>query len=182
MYAPTTDPEVHMLAGYADSQVDALRASAADLTDDQARQRPARSELCLGGLLRHVTYVLRQHAEGGRSGEIDEAGYHAFMDSFAFDERHTLAEVLAELDHWRAACRERTLRSDPDEESLQPPAPWDGLPAMMGTRRYEMLHLVEELARHAGHADILREQLDGRLVPDLEARAAGREVWDPAAS
>ena len=43
-----------------------------------------------------------------------------------------------------------------------------------------MLHLVEELARHAGHADILREQLDGALVPDLEAAEAGRSVWEPA--
>lgn len=180
MYAPTTDLELAMLAGYADSQVDALHASLRGLTHEQAADHPARSRLSLGGLVRHTTWVLRQHAGSGRPGDFSEEGVAAFMDTFAFDDRHTVDGVLAELDAARADCRARTLASDPDEESLQPPAPWDGLPAMTATRRYEMLHLVEELARHAGHADILREQLDGALVPDLEAAEAGRSVWEPA--
>lgn len=181
MYAPTTDPEVRMLAGYADSQAEALRASVSGLTDAQAHERPCRSALSLGGLLRHATYVLDQHAGTGRQGPAVEGAYETFMDSFVFDERHTLAEALAAFDDARARCLARSLATDPEEERVQPAAPWDGLPETMANRRYELLHLIEELARHAGHADIIREQLDGAIVPQLEARAAGRAVWEPPA-
>ena len=45
--------------------------------------------------------------------------------------------------------------------------------------RWFALHQIEENARHAGHADILRESLDGKGAYELNARADGEE-WPPA--
>lgn len=56
-----------------------------------------------------------------------------------------------------------------------PPAPWFPTEGEW-TVRWVALHLVEELARHAGHADILRESLDGKGTYELNARSDG-EPW-----
>ncbi|HEU5485376.1 MAG TPA: DUF664 domain-containing protein, partial [Microlunatus sp.] len=55
-----------------------------------------------------------------------------------------------------------------------PPAPWHGMPEPQPAKlRYLLVHQIEETARHAGHADILREQLDGELVPGLQLSLEG---------
>jgi hypothetical protein len=53
-----------------------------------------------------------------------------------------------------------------------PPAPWNPDPDGC-TVRWILLHLIEETARHAGHADLLREALDGGLSGPLMAAAEG---------
>ncbi len=60
----------------------------------------------------------------------------------------------------------RTL--DPGATYLAPPAPWYGIKdSAEASERYFLTHHVEELARHAGHADIIREQLDGATAGGL---------------
>lgn len=70
--------------------------------------------------------------------------------------------------------REALEAADPGAEVLAPPAPWAGLEEPTPTSlRYALLHQVEELARHAGHADIIREQIDDTAVPTLVLTLAG---------
>ena len=59
MYAPSCDDEITTIERYVSEQLDAIRASAIGLTEEQARMRPCRSALSIGGLIKHATYVMR---------------------------------------------------------------------------------------------------------------------------
>ena len=73
--------------------------------------------------------------------------------------------------------------SDPDADTMEPPAPWHGIfDARPARLRYRLIHQVEEMARHAGHADILREQIDGTMVPAIvlsQEGMAASEYFQP---
>ena len=78
-------------------------------------------------------------------------------------------------------------RTDPGAETVEPPAPWDNRPdPAPAYERFQMVHAIEELARHAGHADIIREQIDGAQAMSLHFAAAGMpgnqfvQPWRPA--
>src|SRR3954470_14218646 len=136
------------------------------ITDEQARLRPSASELCLGGILKHVTRVEANWAEfivdGPRqAGRPTKADYEAHAATFRMEEDETLEELLAAYD-------EVTRRSDDLVTSLPslsasqplPPAPWFPPGARWSARRVFM-HIIAETAQHAGHADIVRETIDG---------------------
>jgi hypothetical protein len=143
-----------------------LRQTVQGLTDDQAARRTTASQLCLGGIIKHVTKMEEQWAdfivEGpAASGGADQAALEAHEDSF-----HMLAdETLAGLvDRYQQAA-ERTdsiLASLPSVDAAHalPQAPWFE-PGARWTARRVILHILAETAQHAGHADIIRETLDG---------------------
>ncbi|GAB3675821.1 DinB family protein [Angustibacter aerolatus] len=136
------------------------------LTDEQAVATPTASELCLGGLVKHVASIERQWAGFLVQGPPDHAPttdeYALHAASFRLLDGETLEAVLADA---RAAAAEtdELLRTVPDLDAAQPlpPAPWNP-PGATWTARRVFVHLVAEIAQHAGHADILRETLDGR--------------------
>ncbi|MFE7525430.1 DinB family protein [Kitasatospora sp. NPDC057542] len=146
-----------------------LRFTTRDLTDEQAGLRSCASELCLGGLIKHVTMVERLWAEfivQGPSAMPDftrftEEDFARRADEFRLLPGETLAGVLA-------AYAEVARRTDelvatlPDLDATQPlpKAPWFEGDAEWSARRV-LLHIVAETAQHAGHADIIRESLDG---------------------
>jgi uncharacterized damage-inducible protein DinB len=144
-----------------------LRFPARGLTDEQARQRTTASELTIGGLIKHVTFVERgwarfivEGASGLPSAEDPEA-LAAHVDSFRLRDDETLAGALAAYDEVAATTDElvRTL-PDLDVSHALPPAPWFAPGARWSARRV-LLHVIAETAQHAGHADIVREALDG---------------------
>ena len=137
------------------------------LHDDDAARRPTHSELCLGGLIKHVTRVEGRWLDfieqgPGAIGGTDEASMRAHADSFRMTEGETLQELL---DRYRATA-DRTsalVRSLPSLDVSQPlpEAPWYP-PGARWTARRVFLHVIAETAQHAGHADILREAIDGQ--------------------
>jgi len=146
-----------------------LRYTARDLTDEQARQRTTASELTIGGLIKHVTAVERTWARfivHGPSASQDfsamtEADFAAWADGFRLVPGETLADALGEY----AAVAKQTdelLATVPDLDASHPlpSAPWNPPNARWSGRR-TLLHIAEETAQHAGHADIIRESLDG---------------------
>jgi len=144
-----------------------LRYTVRDLTDAQAAQRTTVSELCLGGLIKHVTLVERQWANfildgpASRRGGTDEASSVDWADGFRMLDGETLAGLLAEYE--RVAGRTDELAAafpDLDASHPLPEAPWFEPGARWSARRV-LLHVVAETAQHAGHADIIREALDG---------------------
>jgi Protein of unknown function (DUF664) len=152
------------------SQRHFLRYTARDLGDDQAGQRTTVSELCLGGLIKHVTAVERGWAnfivEGpsalGGVSNMTEADFARRADEFRLLPGETLAGVLA--DYAAVASRtDRLVASLPDLDAAQPlpEAPWFP-PDTRWSARQVLLHIVAETAQHAGHADIIRESLDGQ--------------------
>ena len=171
MLAPDTYTESDALVGYLDDQLDAIRAAAHGLTEEQARATPCRSTLSVGGLVKHATYVMRGRTEPALrlSSPHSPEAYAAFSDSFALRSEETLAGAVAAFDAVRADYLAAVGATDPGARYDAPPAPWFGqVEPTPATERYALLHHVEELARHAGHADLVREQLDGAQAGPLQ--------------
>jgi hypothetical protein len=117
----------------------------------------------------------RERFAGGRSTPVvDEDGYATYMASFALADDETGAGTLAEFDDVRPGYLATLAAIDPAAPTTEPPSPWFGIfDARPANSRYALVHQVEELARHAGHADIIREQIDGMAVPAIVLSEAG---------
>jgi hypothetical protein len=146
-----------------------LRFTTRDLTDEQAGLRSTASELCLGGLIKHVAsverswgnFILNGPSAMGDFTAMTEADWAQRADEFRMLPGETLAGVLA--DYTEVARRTDDLVVTlPDLEATQPlpKAPWFEADARWSARRV-LLHIIAETAQHAGHADIIRESLDG---------------------
>lgn len=155
---------------------DFLRFTVRDLTDEQARKQTTASELTLGGLIKHVAITERTWADFIVDGPAADAGIDwanldwsdppAEVVAWAEGHRMTDAETLAGLlgTYDEVAARTDTLvESLPDLSVAQPlpTAPWFEAGASWSARRV-LLHIIAETAQHAGHADIIRESLDGQ--------------------
>lgn len=181
MFAPGTHTESEVLVGFLDAQLAALRASAHGLTEAQARATPCRSTLSIGGLLKHATYVLsgRLSLDPESGSAPDAAGFALFAASFALGDGETLAGALKAFDDVRSSYLAVVRATDPGAAMTAPPAPWDGLlTPTPSVQRYALVHHVEELARHTGHADVIREQIDGAGAASLLMAVEGREGND----
>ncbi|MCZ2861095.1 DinB family protein [Blastococcus sp. VKM Ac-2987] len=145
-----------------------LRFTVQGLTDEQARLRPTASELTLGGLVKHVAgteeawvdFILEGTSAMAASDDPDQI--EAWGEEFRMRPDETLAGILARY----AEVAQRTddlVRTLPDLDLAHPlpEAPWFPPGAVRSARRV-FLHIVAETAQHAGHADILRESLDGQ--------------------
>jgi len=137
------------------------------LTDEQVRLRPTASELTLGGLIKHVTAAERMWAAFVLDGPAsfppyDESTAADWAAEFVLSPEETLAGLLAEYAEVAARTDElvRTL-PDLDADHALPDMPWTTPGARQSARRV-FLHLIAETAQHAGHADILRETIDGQ--------------------
>ena len=152
-----------------------FRHTVAGLTDDQAASTPTVSELSLGGLVKHVSateagwaaFVLAGPAERP---DIDWASVDwsdpppavaAYRDGFRMVEGETLEGLLAAYDEVAAATDELVTTVDLSARQPLPEAPWFEPGATWSARRV-FHHVAVETAQHAGHADILRETIDGQ--------------------
>jgi len=151
-----------------------LRTTADALTDEQARERSTVSELTIGGIIKHVAQTEQGWAQfmtgaglPGGDVEVDwsnpaPAVIEAYENGFRLVADETLASVLAEYEAVAAATDDLVASlPDLDAEYPLPAAPWFPPGASRSVRR-SILHIVAETAQHAGHADIIREAIDGR--------------------
>lgn len=148
-----------------------LRYTVRDLTDEQAASRPTVSALCLGGLIKHVSDTEKQWGRfilTGPSaiGDWDESGriegsQDARRDAFSMVGDETLAGILAAYEKVAAKTDALVLSlANLDDGHRLPKAPWFEPGAVWSARRV-LLHVIAETSQHAGHADILREAIDG---------------------
>ena len=146
-----------------------LRYTVRDLTDEQARQRTTVSELTLGGLIKHVSaiesgwvdFVLEGPSAMGDYLTMTEEVMAQWANQFKLLPEETLAGVLE--DYAKVAQRtDEVVASLPDLSISHPlpKAPWFEPDGRRSARRV-FVHIVGETAQHAGHADIIREALDG---------------------
>jgi uncharacterized damage-inducible protein DinB len=147
-----------------------LRYTAEGLSDEQANTRSTVSALTVGGLIKHVTAVERRWAEfaqtGGGEDTPEETEFTpeliaAWESQFRLDEGETLAGVLAEHEKVAAATDDLVRTLDLDKTYELPAAPWQP-PGVFWSVRRVFLHIAAETAQHAGHADIIRESIDGQ--------------------
>jgi hypothetical protein len=97
---------------------------------------------------------------GGVGDNPDAAAYEAFTNGFLLLPHETLAGALAEYAAVAARATELARTVDLGTTHAQPEAPWFAKEAW--SNRRVLMHLVAETAQHAGHADILRETIDGQ--------------------
>jgi uncharacterized damage-inducible protein DinB len=147
-----------------------LRYTAQGLTDEQASTRSTVSALTVGGLIKHVTAVERRWAEfaqnGGGEDTAEEIEFTPeviaqWESQFRLTEGETLADVLAEYEKVAAATDDLVRTLDLDASYELPAAPWQP-PGVFWSVRRVFLHIAAETAQHAGHADIIRESIDGQ--------------------
>ncbi|MEV7418129.1 DinB family protein [Streptomyces sp. NPDC089919] len=161
------------LLSFVEAQRGGLRRAVLGLTPEQAASRPSASELSLSGLVKHVAETelnwlrMAQQQPNEKQRTVETWG-----DSFRLTGEETIEEILGFWDGVSAEL-EKFIRAVPslDDTFPLPDQPWfpkDGRVSM----RWLLLHLVEEDARHAGHADIIRESLDGKTAFELVAEAA----------
>ena len=146
-----------------------LRFTARDLTDEQAARRTTASELCLGGLIKHVAAVEDHWARFITDGPSPAADFSAMTpedfarraDQFRLLPGETLQGVLDEY-AGVAARTDEVVRTVPDLGMSHPlpKAPWNP-PGESWSARHVVMHIIAETAQHSGHADIIRESLDG---------------------
>ena len=147
-------------------QRDLLLRTVRGLTDAQARLTPTASQLCLGGIIKHVALVeegwVRFIEEGpARQGPPDEAAYEAHAAGFRMADGETLPVLLARYDAVARYTDELvTTLPSLDASHPLPEAPWFE-PGARWSARQALVHIVAETAQHAGHADIIRETIDG---------------------
>ncbi|MCX5343336.1 DinB family protein [Streptomyces atratus] len=164
-----------LLALVADQRTNFLY-TVAGVGDEQAGVATTVSELTLGGLLKHLGEVQRTWlavVDGTAPGEVDWA------DLDPDGNRMTKGETLAGLlDAFQAAAAEfdRTVRQEPDLDRLVtlPQYPWSPPEPITWTVRHVLLHVFREIAHHSGHADIIREALDGAGTTARMVEAASR--------
>jgi len=140
------------------------------LTDEQARQRPTVSELSLGGLIKHVAgaertwyhFITEGPAAAPDYTKLTPEDWARYADYFRLLPDETLQGALDEYAKVAAATDE-LVRTLPDLNVAHPlpNAPWFP-PGETWTARRVLLHIIAETAQHAGHADIIRESLDGQ--------------------
>ncbi|WP_460715246.1 mycothiol transferase [Nocardioides dilutus] len=152
-----------------------FRFTVQGLTDEQASMRTTASELTLGGLVKHVTATEKEWArfvvEGPREHTVDWANIdwsnppaevleHA--NGFRMLQGETLAGLLDAYAAVAAATDALVESVDSLDDSHElPSAPWFPPGARWSARRV-FLHILAETSQHAGHADIIRESLDGQ--------------------
>ncbi|NYE49758.1 uncharacterized protein (TIGR03083 family) [Spinactinospora alkalitolerans] len=163
-----TDERGGLLAFLAEQRA-GLRRTVHGLTDEQAASRPSASELTLGGLVKHAARTERWWMSVVLAGRPDPhpAAPETRGSDFRMEEGETVADLLAAYET-AAKETEETVAALPDLERTAPlpEAPW----FPQGSRRsarWILFHLIEETARHAGHADIIRESLDGTTAYEL---------------
>ncbi|HEY0641339.1 MAG TPA: DinB family protein [Pseudonocardiaceae bacterium] len=143
-----------------------LRHTVQGITEEQARTRTTVSELTLGGLIKHVTATEAQWTrfivEGPAAMAWDEASVAEWGADFRMTDDETVESLLTRYAEV-AARTEQTVRglADLDLAHPLPEAPWFTPGAVWSARRV-LLHIIAETAQHSGHADILRESLDGQ--------------------
>ena len=176
LVAPVADEREGLLAYLAQQRL-VLRLTAHGLTDEQARATPTASPLSVGGLIKHVTAAERGWIDIvlQRRRTWPKEYYKDHQATFRLGPDETLAGVLDLYDQ-AAKGTDAVITEIPDLGQPVPvpqDIPWftDEVPAW--SVRWVLLHLIEETARHAGHADIIRESLDGATALPLMAAAEG---------
>jgi uncharacterized damage-inducible protein DinB len=180
--SPVSD-ERSALREYLSYHQSAFFAVAYGLTDEQARLTPTVSALSVGGLVKHVTGMQRtwmsRVAAAPDAPPKDPRTFEEiakdFEDQHVMRADETLDGLLSAFEAENAASLQLVDTVDLDAEVPVPQdIPWFPKGLKAWSVRWVILHVINELTRHSGHADIIRESIDGATMYEL---LAGLEGW-----
>lgn len=184
-HVPSLTSEAQLLAAYVNQQLDGVANAAFGLTDQQAHLTPTTSTLSIAALVNHVTVATSSWLDrveaapdvpDDRPASVEEA---AARHAAEWSPSAPIAELISSLRDLQSRVSEVC---DSVEVTTAVPvpsdAPWWPKDVESWQIRWVLLHLVEEVARHAGHADIIRESIDGATMYEL---LAGTEDWPETA-
>jgi predicted enzyme related to lactoylglutathione lyase/uncharacterized damage-inducible protein DinB len=185
LHVPPVAHETDAIHAFLEQAQDAFRTLLHGLTPRQAALSPSASSLSLGGLVKHATAVQRTWlASAEAAPDLPDAagGVDDYLDGFTFRETDSLEDLLMAYDEVSAAVLDAVRRIDLDTSVPVPDAPWFPQDVEAWNVRWVWWHLMEELSRHAGHGDIVRETLDGATMYSLVAAREGLPdlPWLPA--
>lgn len=165
--------EREQLLAFLDKQREFVRLSAHGLSDEQARATPSVSALSIGGIVKHLAATERSWLGVVRNEPRSDSAIDDYVEGFRMRPEQSLTELLDDYAA-AAATTDVTIRGLPLDHPVPVPAgvPWFPQDLEAWDVRWVVLHLIEETARHAGHADIVRESIDGATWFSLMAATA----------
>ncbi|KWX20826.1 DinB family protein [Mycolicibacterium wolinskyi] len=180
---PPAADERQTLLEFLAFQQNAFFAVAHGLTDEQARATPSVSTLSVGGLVKHAAGVQKGWADRAAHAPAApppdprpmEEQMAEYADQYVMREDETLAGLLEALKAQNAETLRVFAEQDLDAAVPVPHGvPWFPQDIDNWSVRWVAMHLIEELSRHAGHADIIRESIDRATMYEL---MAAEEQW-----
>jgi hypothetical protein len=165
---PMDGDELATLNGFLEFQRATLAWKIGGLTAEQLAQTTAKSAMTLGGLVKHLAYVEQQwfHTVLHDREPLEPWASVDWKADYDWDWHsaadHTVEDLVAlwqdEVERSRKAVAEAVETGDLGQPAKR--APWrDG---RVPNLRWILTHMVEEYSRHNGHADLLREAIDGQ--------------------
>jgi hypothetical protein len=182
--APPVTDERHALREFLAYHQSAYFAVSYGLTDEQARSTPSVSALSIGGLVKHATGMQRTWMtrvaaapdEPPKDTRPFEEIAKEFGDQHVIRPDETLAGLLKAFEAQNATSLRLVETADLAAPVPVPQdVPWFPKNQPAWSVRWVILHVINELARHSGHADIIRETIDGATMYEL---IAGLEGWE----
>lgn len=157
-----TGTEREVLEAFLDFHRGVLVRKVSGISEQEARYRRVPSSTTLAGLLKHMIGVERgwfQRVLAGRPAEEIGANVGGGDDSWELAEDETVESLVEEYQRTCEQSRQTAARFALDDAVPQ---------RRLGqvSLRWIYVHMIEETARHVGHADILREQTDGTTGED----------------
>ncbi len=152
---PWAAPEKEMLAAFLDYHRATLLQKLSGVSDEDLRRKPTVSSMSLLGLVKHLAYVERnwfQKVFMDRQLSVPWTKEDPDAD-WRIEPDETTASILDFFQEAVAESRKILAENNLDELAHKPGAD--------PTMRWILIHMIEETARHNGHADIIREAIDG---------------------
>lgn len=176
MHAPMTANENDLLTGYVEQQLLAVRGAAYGLTDEQLWATATASTLSVGAIVKHVARCTQgwldriEAAPNEPPRGSDEEAAEEYGADFRRADGDTAESLRGEL----TAALDRAHQLLPGVDlgtgiPVPSDAPWWPSDLDAWDVRWAILHIIEEVAHHAGHADIIRESIDGATMYELLA-------------
>lgn len=166
---PVVD-ELDGLLTFLASQREGIRNACHGLTQEQACSTPIGSTtLSLAGLLKHTALTERNWVLGTMMQRPDLPPYD-YATGFQFVGDETLQgwlEIYAQVALETEDVFRSEIGGDLEYKIKVPEAPWFPKDVEFWSARWVLLHLIQETCRHAGHADIVREAIDGKTMYEL---------------
>jgi uncharacterized damage-inducible protein DinB len=151
-----------VLEAFLDFHRQVLVSKVDGISEDEARRRRVPSKTTLAGLIKHMIGVERgwfQEVLGGRNPEDIGPNVGGGEESWDLAKNETVSSLIKEYEQTCEQSRQTAARFALDDAVPEPDMGQVSL-------RWIYVHMIEETARHVGHADILREQTDGAVGID----------------